>query len=533
MQSLIFSLFSAQRNAICFLSVVYFVLVTPSLADGDQVKAIVPSCDPSATTSCNAIGVNPVDLPTIGVDTQYITIETVVTTSNGQTSSTTQQKWIGVNTQYLTDIPTTITTVNPPVTTTETIHAEMVTATTTSGGSAAVETSLLISPALADILAQAYEQAAQGCSAAKARHAVRQSCAINSEASVVEILDALLANAARPIVLNAGLAALIVTFTIKTAKNLMIHGQGLAALRTVYKYPADDSTDPPTTTSDGPVITAIVDPAYTYLSQLLVEWSATPTSTPSPTPSLFCANGGRAQVDRNKALGDAGTFCKDKANVNVTPIGGVSEQFDQGTGGSNVFWVHWSLACTNGNPGQYTINEDKCNSYFSSIIDGCDTKAGVGEKHGGNLTDGCGIFGMVPQTKETVACGQNPYGSDTIDRSSAFDAIQKYCNSDQTLDPNAAVPTGFSQSNPPGTSSDNVPEGDHKVVRMEALFRDTDADGLQCTQPKKAFSTKGDDCTRRLQTIIDNCMRYFNLHPNPSLRPFADFPLYTYFRQDR
>jgi len=85
----------------------------------------------------------------------------------------------------------------------------------------------------------------------------------------------------------------------------------------------------------------------------------------------------------------------------------------------------------------------------------------------------------------------------------ANDAIKDYCGQDLTLDPNAPASSGFSQFITPGMSYDNFypNDGGSLLIRMNATFP---ADQFGCA-PKKAFSTEGAECVRKLTGLINSC----------------------------
>lgn len=87
-------------------------------------------------------------------------------------------------------------------------------------------------------------------------------------------------------------------------------------------------------------------------------------------------------------------------------------------------------------------------------------------------------------------------------RDDAVKAINQYCGMDMTLDPNFQRGNNFYQSPPKGLSWDMY-IADGYAIKMEADFGDL---GFQngCL-PGKKFSTKGEECVRKLTTVIDHC----------------------------
>lgn len=121
-------------------------------------KAIIP-------TSSGQIGVNPVtDIPpesyqSIGPNTQWYQ------TDGGTT------KWIGVNTEYLTDLPYTTTVDNQPSVTTAPAAIVVVTATASGNDIAPGDVSIAFSPKLLDVLNKLASEAEAACGGRRKRQA--------------------------------------------------------------------------------------------------------------------------------------------------------------------------------------------------------------------------------------------------------------------------------------------------------------------------------------------------------------------------
>ena len=162
----------------------------------------------------------------------------------------------------------------------------------------------------------------------------------------------------------------------------------------------------------------------------------------------------------------------------------------------------YSDSCTRQGSPTYQIDETACNRFLTQTIDGCDTKTTTA-KFGGNLTDHCGVFKFDTQVTEKVTCGGKSVGAPVpFTLQEGMNAINDYCGMDLTLDPNFQAPTGFSHFPPKGSSYDNFVKGlDNIVIRMNATFA---ADQNGCP-PKKAFSTKGSECVRKLTGVLNGC----------------------------
>lgn len=81
--------------------------------------------------------------------------------------------------------------------------------------------------------------------------------------------------------------------------------------------------------------------------------------------------------------------------------------------------------------------------------------------------------------------------------------IKEYCEQDFTLDPEASSDDEFQQDVPEGVSTYNfVDDGANLRIKMGATFA---ADQSKCVGKPAKFSTKGDECIRKLTGIVNGC----------------------------
>ncbi|CAK1360712.1 unnamed protein product [Cercospora beticola] len=121
-----------------------------------------------------------------------------------------------------------------------------------------------------------------------------------------------------------------------------------------------------------------------------------------------------------------------------------------------------------------------------------------------NLMWQCGVFSLTPQRNERTGCGGREGSSLPMKRDDALKAINAYCDRDLSLDPAFNPGDQFFQEPPDGASWDLFMEGlDGYVIKMDAKF----GDGGQQTGclPGKRFSTKGEECKRKLTNVVDAC----------------------------
>jgi hypothetical protein len=86
----------------------------------------------------------------------------------------------------------------------------------------------------------------------------------------------------------------------------------------------------------------------------------------------------------------------------------------------------------------------------------------------------------------------------------AAQAIAQYCAIDNTLDPSITVTADGSNPTklPPGISFDNFLTGENLRINMQAMYA---PDQTGCLAKRAAFSTKGDECVRKLTDLVNNC----------------------------
>ncbi|KAF2111175.1 hypothetical protein BDV96DRAFT_634945 [Lophiotrema nucula] len=152
-------------RAICLLT------TATSLLGSTQARTERPLGRGVEPTRSGQIGVNPVTaepasdyLSLVGPNTQYYQ-------SDGS-----RTKWIGVNTEYLTEIYATMTVNNVPTTVTTGLPIALVTATDAASGLGVGDVSVALSPAILDVLNSIAAEVAETCAGKK-----RQACDINLE----------------------------------------------------------------------------------------------------------------------------------------------------------------------------------------------------------------------------------------------------------------------------------------------------------------------------------------------------------------
>ena len=86
----------------------------------------------------------------------------------------------------------------------------------------------------------------------------------------------------------------------------------------------------------------------------------------------------------------------------------------------------------------------------------------------------------------------------------ATKAIAEYCAEDNTLDPSVTVTADGSNPTklPPGISFDNFMARGNLRIHMQAAYAQ---DQTGCVGKRAAFSTKGDECIRKLTDLVNSC----------------------------
>ncbi|KAK4505848.1 hypothetical protein PRZ48_003813 [Zasmidium cellare] len=211
-------------------------------------------------------------------------------------------------------------------------------------------------------------------------------------------------------------------------------------------------------------------------------------------------------VNRDEAFDAIHQFCGKYAGSISTPDISTTQTYKQLLGDSEmVLSLDYSpdKSCPQtGAEAQYLIEETSCERFLRRTIDDCNTdfKTSTG-KYGGNITDACGVYSFATQVDEKTLCGGKP-GIPAMKREDAVAAIEHFCGRDQTLDPDFNAGGHFYQTPPEGASWDTyVAQG--YAIKMEADFGDL---GFQTgCLPGKKFETKGEECKRKLTTVIEQC----------------------------
>lgn len=159
-----------------------------------------------------------------------------------------------------------------------------------------------------------------------------------------------------------------------------------------------------------------------------------------------------------------------------------------------------------GDKAQYLADRSSCERFLrDKIIDGCQTSyhAPYG-KFGGVLTDACGIYAIQTKNVEPILCESWPGGTAAaISEPVAHDAIEWFCSQGYVVDPAQSYnPSAFYQ-NPPGYW-----QRGSTVVFMNATF-ETLPQNTGCQIERRKFAASGDECKRRLHSIVNKCKHDF------------------------
>jgi hypothetical protein len=149
---------------------------------------------------------------------------------------------------------------------------------------------------------------------------------------------------------------------------------------------------------------------------------------------------------------------------------------------------------------------DNCNTYF---------KPPYG-KYGGQIIDYCGVYSLSTNVDEVITCNSVvPSGGVTgheLVQTDATKAIADYCSKNQVMDPaQQPTPDQFTQAAQGDyTYQDEVNNG--WIIRM-SLKWDTAptvpysgaVPGAQSCGQAEKFTISGDECTRKLTNILNQC----------------------------
>ncbi|KAI5363278.1 hypothetical protein Slin15195_G106620 [Septoria linicola] len=163
----------------------------------------------------------------------------------------------------------------------------------------------------------------------------------------------------------------------------------------------------------------------------------------------------------------------------------------------------YDTSCSLEPTASFTVSQSTCEKAFYRLLDECDTAAsGYLGKFGGTVTSGCGVYTLETTPEEIIECGNNPYPR-SVDMSwtAMSKGIANYCNTPLQLTPEYIYSDSFLIDTPKGQSLGNYLEGD-VVVKTVTQFN---GQGQTDCGYSKPFNTNGDECKRKLTSIIDQC----------------------------
>ncbi|KAF2162103.1 hypothetical protein M409DRAFT_58549 [Zasmidium cellare ATCC 36951] len=211
-------------------------------------------------------------------------------------------------------------------------------------------------------------------------------------------------------------------------------------------------------------------------------------------------------VNRDEAFDAIHQFCGKYAGSISTPDISNTETYKEILGNSEmVLSLEYSSDKTcpqQGDEARYLIEGTSCERFLRRTIDDCNTDfTTTTGKYGGNITDACGVYTFSTQINEKTLCG-GKHDIPAMKRDDAVAAINQFCDRDQTLDPSFNPGGHFYQTPPEGASWDTYVAVGY-AIKMEAIFGDL---GFQTgCAPGRKFGTKGDECRRKLMTVVEQC----------------------------
>ena len=389
----------------------------------------------------NWLGVQPDDVnPDINRWSTFV--KPIITTVGG--SASTIEQWALTDTSDLGMVPFTTTVNGQAQVTSTTQYVQFAASTVTQGGNTAVETSMLIAPAIWSDVADA---ASTACGGGTRK---RQFCDL-SKIDTDTLAQALYNTFAKKGIIMDTLA--ILGF-IEIMQGGALNRPEANSWKITGILPSTPATS---SDSDEAAATGWVDPFYTDEADLVSQFLASsgksaPTSVAASTTttSLVCSSTVSATVSPTAAYSNIQQFCGQQDHlVPINPAASTSQNFP-GLDQNITISVSWAPGCNSNSP-PYTLNSDDCGKYLNDTVDGCDNNSNA--KHGGALTADCIVYAMTPQafTADTTYDNPPPTPDPTVTQLSCASAT-----------PNAIT---FSQSDASKKISDYCQYlSDHKVV---------------------------------------------------------------------
>jgi uncharacterized protein YfiM (DUF2279 family) len=313
------------------------------------------------------------------------TYEADVTVTPAGSAATTQQSWIPLNTNELGIIPSTTTLDGKAQVTSVTQYVQFALSTVTSSGSTAVQTEMLVAPAIWSAVGDAANEP-RGNPGRK-----RQCCDLFkvAEADIAQFVVARLAKS-------------VIVWPTLTVFGLVKRFQNGALNRAEDdKIPILGTLPASTTSNIESTATAWMVPYLSNYVDLSTEMAAATIPLPYSTlsesttsTSLNCANTGTASVSASLAYDNVVSFCGQADHlVKIDPTLETSQSFP-GMDQNSTLSVSWAASCASGAT-EYTVTQDDCRTYLNDTINNCETDSN--DKHGGSITTECVVFAMVPQ----------------------------------------------------------------------------------------------------------------------------------------
>jgi len=336
----------------------------------------------------NWLGVRPNDVnPDMNKWGHYDKAFITTFTAGGRPS--TVDDWVATNTNDLGMAPITMTVNGQVQVTSTTEYVQFAASTMTQGGSTAVETSMLIAPAIWSDIADA---ASTVCGGGTRK---RQFCDL-AKVDTETLAKALYNVFAKKEIMMGTLAILgfIEIMQVGALNRPAVHSWKITGVLPTPPATASDSNEAAST--------GWVDPCYTNELDLASELAAAsgkslPTSVAASTTStsLACSKTGSATVNPSAAYSNIREFCGQQNHlVPINPTASTSQNFPELEINSTIS-ISWASGCNSHSP-PYTLNSNDCRTYLNDTINGCDNNSN--DKHGGALTVDCIVYAMTPQT---------------------------------------------------------------------------------------------------------------------------------------
>ena len=152
------------------------------------------------------------------------------------------------------------------------------------------------------------------------------------------------------------------------------------------------------------------------------------------------------------------------------------------------------------------MDEDRCNTIFSTILNGCDTSTTIA-KHGGTLSDQCASFNLTVETSNKLNCidpRDAPGGYSYFSVTDATAAIKTFCSAKgRFLDPNDSQlgPGGFCQF-----CANTLPNYVEEVGNVSLNISVSFGSDPSCPTPKRFNITDvQSDCENCLLQTVNGC----------------------------